>query len=410
MKQIKSLSINSIIIKNATLISKNMSEKSSIKTFNNINASFNHLLIDSSTQFDKSRFLFSKGAELSCRNFLTRTPDSLYFFKVSSLTALATEHKLIAKDVALVPRGDKKEFQRKLSYRGDRYDISFPKIVLNNSDWWSLKSNENLFADEADIYDATIEDYVDRSLPSDSEMNVNDFPSQTFLRVPLKINIRKINFHNMKIKYEEYNPRIKTSSGISFENVNGTLKNLTNVKFAINKDHHVSFSGSAMFMGKVPMQCDFQFDLSKPETADCSIGAQLGPLDKTVLNPFAEPLGFFTVKSGEMKSATIHVDGNVHTMRGTILMLYNDLHLTPLKPGSDSSANLKKKPVTSFIANVFYIKNNNPSKGEDPRTIDVVVQRDLHENFFSFLWRTLLTGLLKTIGAPEKYADKNSGK
>ena len=410
MKQVKSLSVNSIIIKNGKLTGKNANEKNKPKTFDNINASFDHLLIDSSTQFDKNRFLFSKGAELSCRNFLTRTADSLYFFKVGSLTVRATEHKLIARDVALVPRWSKKEFERKLTYLGDRYNLQFPKIILNNSDWWSLANNENFFAGDADVYNAVIKDYIDRSLPAGNSTPSNDFPSQLFLRIPLKINIRKINFHQLKIEYEEYNPEIKKSSGIYFDNVNGTLKNLTNVKPAINKNPHVSFSGSGMFMSKVETRCSFQFDLSKPKTADCSVDLQMGALDKSILNPFTEPLGFFTVKSGEMKTASAHLEGNIYTMHCNILMLYNDLHLTPLKPKSDSSGDLKKKPVTSFIANVFFIKNNNPSKGEAPRNVDVTVQRDHHDHFFNFLWKTFLTGILKTIGVPEKYADKNSGK
>ena len=410
MKQVKSVSVNSIIVNHATLISKQAEEKNKTKTYEDVNASFSHLLIDSTTQFDKNRFLFAKEAELSFKNYVARTPDSLYFFKVGSVSVVATNHTMIAKDVSLVPRGNKEEFVKKLPYRDDRYDIHTPKVVLNNVDWWKLANHENLFAAEADVYDCVIKDYIDRSLPPPSNVNFDNFPSQLLLGVPLKIDVGKINLHQWKVEYEEYNPQVKKSSGIYFDNLNGTLENLTNVKSSINKNAHVSFSGSAMFMSKVETKCKFQFDLSKPKTADCSFDLQMGALNKTILNPFAEPLGFFKVKSGEMKEGTVHLEGNIYTMRCEILMLYNDLHLTPLKPEGDSSGNLKKKSVTSFIANTFFIKNNNPSKGEAPRNIDVVVQRDHHDHFFNFLWKSLLTGLVKTIGVPEKYANKNEGK
>lgn len=410
MQQLKSVSVNSIIVQHATLITRNSSEKNKAKTYHDVNVSLAHLLIDSTTEFDKSRFLFSKEAEVSCKNYIARTPDSLYLFKVGSVSVAATSRTLTAKNVSLVPRGSKKEFEKKLPYRDDRYEIYTPKVVLNDVDWWALVNTQNLFAGEAHVYDCVIKDYIDRSLPPPSNVNFDNFPSQLFLRVPLQIDVKKVNLHQWKIEYEEYNPQVKRSSGIHFDNVNGILKNLTNVKTSINKDPFVSFSGTGKFMSKVETKCKFQFDLSKPKTADCSVDLQMEALDKTLLNPFTEPLGFFKVKSGEMKEGTAHLEGNIFTMRCKILMLYNDLHLTPLKPDSDSSGNLKKKSVTSFIANVFLIKNNNPSKGEAPRKIDVVVQRDHHDHFFNFLWKSLLTGLVKTIGVPEKYANKNSGK
>jgi hypothetical protein len=341
---------------------------------------------------------------------MARTPDSMYFFKLGSVSVHAAEHTLIAKDVEFVPRWSKEEFEKKLRFRNDRYDIRSPKVILTNVDWWSLANQEKLFAGEADVYDCMFKDYIDYALSPPSLVKLDNFPSQEFLRAPLKIDIGKVNLHHWKIEYEEYNPPVKRSSSIYFTNVNGTLKNLTNIKSSINKNAYATFSGSGLFMDTVETKCKFQFDLSKPKTGDCSVDLQMGTLDKTVLNPFTEPLGFFAVKSGEMKEGTAHLEGNNYSMRCKILMLYNDLHLTPLKPDSDSSGNLKKKSLTSFIANKFFIKDDNPSKGEPPRTIDVVVQRDHHEHFINFLWKSLLTCIVKTIGVPTKYVNKNSGK
>ena len=76
-----------------------------------------NLQIDSSTQFDNQRVLFSKQVNISCNNFITRTADSLYFFKMGSVQINATDHSLIASKVAFIPRGNKAQFEKKLKYQ-----------------------------------------------------------------------------------------------------------------------------------------------------------------------------------------------------------------------------------------------------------------------------------------------------
>ena len=71
--------------------------------------------------------------------------------------------------------------------------MRFPKVVLNNIDWWAFANNENLSAAEADVYNARVKDYIDRSLP-ESTAPANNFPSQLLMQSPLKLNIRKTQF------------------------------------------------------------------------------------------------------------------------------------------------------------------------------------------------------------------------
>ncbi|HXL57068.1 MAG TPA: hypothetical protein VN958_12465, partial [Chitinophagaceae bacterium] len=248
-------------------------------------------------------------------------------------------------------------------------------------------------------------DYIDMSVPVTLYPRMDNFPSQLFLRVPLKIKIDKLNVHNMNVVSEEYNPTTKRSSNIYFDKVHGTLKNLTNLSAAIKKNKNVSFSGSCLFMHQIPCKCSFQFNLSKYQTGDFSVDLHMAALDKTVLNPFTEPLSLFTVKSGTMQEATVHLEGNNFTTRCKLLMLYNDLHITPLKPDDNDSRKLKKKSALSFFANKFFIKDANPSHGNAPRYAEVFVQR-AHNGFFNFVWKTILTSILKTVGIPLKYANK----
>jgi hypothetical protein len=64
----------------------------------------------------------------------------------------------------------------------------------------------------------------------------------------------------------------------------------------------------------------------------------------------------------------------------------------------DDTKEIKKKGLTSFIANVI-VKNDNPKNG-DLRTVDPKYDRDIHKSFFNLVWKTIFTGMKKTVGVP----------
>ena len=71
---------------------------------------------------------------------------------------------------------------------------------------------------------------------------------------------------------------------------------------------------------------------------------------------------------------------------------------------ADEGGDLKKKNVLSVLANLLFIKNENPDKKGNVRKLHYEVARQEHPNFFNQLWKTLLMGIIKSIGAPEKLA------
>ncbi len=354
-QQFRSISINAIVTQQGTFITKNLSQKNKTRKFNQVKILISKLLIDSSTQYDKKRFLFSREVELSTKDYVSRTPDSLYFFKAASISVLATNHTMTAKQVTLEPRGTREEFQKKLSTRNDMFNVKLPEIVCNNIDWWALANSEGFYSEETHIYNGFIGDYFNRALPPRPEGRKDNFPQQLLLRVSQKINIKKIHVHKLKVSYEEYSPQSMQSGTVYFDNINATLNNITNMPFSMKANKFSTFSGSGFFMHQIPVTARFQFDLSKARTGDFSADIHVGAMDKTIVNPIAEPLGMFTLKSGTIQQATAHIRGDNFKASAKMVMLYNDLHLTPLK-NLDSTGNLKKKPSPVFLQIHFLLK------------------------------------------------------
>jgi hypothetical protein len=117
------------------------------------------------------------------------------------------------------------------------------------------------------------------------------------------------------------------------------------------------------------------------------------------------PLGMLRVDEGRLQKLQASIKGNEQQAKGNVLVLYKDLRIHLMEKDAGKKA-LDKKDVTSFLANLFVIKDDNPKKNQLPRNSATAFKRDPNGGFFMLVWKTILVGVLKTIGAPEKLAYK----
>src|SRR5829696_2486533 len=197
--KLEHLAVDNIIIEGGSLVNHNLSEKKTSK-LNQISLHLSDLLIDSSTQYDTRRFFFAKGAQLTIKDYTTASSDGLYDLRIGSISVLATQSVVTAKDLVVQPHLGKKEFGQKLKVMKERYQLSIPSIRFKNMDWWSLANEEKIFADEASIDNARFHIYLDRSLPP-GKPKIGSFPSQLVMKLPVKISIAKQNTEQPTRRY-----------------------------------------------------------------------------------------------------------------------------------------------------------------------------------------------------------------
>ena len=400
--QLNKISIGNISIDNGTFIDYDVARGRKIANLNNIAVRINDVMIDSSTQFDTDRFMFAKHSIIDAKNYVLPTPDSLYYFKTGAISILAEQHKLVLQNVELVPRYNRKQFESKLQYRDEMYHIVFPRVTLNDVDWWALMNREKLIAERADVEGGLFSIFLDRSLPKNPGIEIDNFPQQHLMRIPLPVSIINLNLKDVNVSYEEFNPDSKKGATAYFDKINARVNYASNISADIKKHPVAIFSGSAKFMHKIPMSARFTFDLLKYKTGEFTADVHMDTLDNDVINPIAEPLALFSIKSGKMQQGTAHIKGNNFNSSCKIAIAYSDLHVKPLKK-ADESGQLKKKHLTGLFANVFLIKNENKGKGNELRQPEFSIVRDHHRNFVNMVWLTILTGILKTIGVPVKF-------
>ncbi|MEO7292635.1 MAG: hypothetical protein ABIW34_06005, partial [Ginsengibacter sp.] len=372
--QMKKISIGKINIENGTFINYDLAKKNKTTKFKDVSVVVNDVLIDSTTEHDRSRFLFTKHATLSTKNYRIPTADNMYFFSAGNISISADQHTVTAMNVELKPRYNRQEFENKLPSKKDMYHFNFKKIILNDVDWMGMINNEKLVCKSAEIAGGSFSDFLDRAKPS-IPVKLKNFPSQILMRMPFKIAVNKLDVHDIDIAYEEHNPLSDQNGIIYFVNVSGTINHISNMPAEIKQHPITDFSGTALFMHQVPMTAKFGFDLSKSATGKFSVDITMNTLDNTTINKVSEPLGLFTIKTGEIQHAQGHMDGDNFRTNGTITMQYNNLHITPLKKDKEEKGKLKKKSVTSLFANILFVKNENP-KDNELRKPDFTVERN----------------------------------
>ena len=173
------------------------------------------------------------------------------------------------------------------------------------------------------------------------------------------------------------------------------------------KSHPIAyFKGSGFMEGKVETNVQAKFDLAEAKTGKFNLDIQMGKLEKEEVNLVSEPAALYNIKRGEMQKGQAHLDGDNNKISGSMDMEYTDLHITPLKTDS-AHGHLKKKSVKSLLANVLFIKNNNPGANGEVRKPSFTVNRYGYEGFMAASWKAVLVGLLKTVGIPEKFVIDN---
>jgi hypothetical protein len=325
--------------------------------------------------------------------------------RLGRISLTAEKHEVTVLNAQLQHRGSRQEFEKKLPGRDEMYDVSLPKVVLHNVNWWQLVNREKIVSARTDIYGGTVSVFSNLSIPLGAKKPMNHFPHQLVMMIPVPVLVSELNFHGLKLVLQQYNPETRSTGMVTCNNIHGAARHITNIPDEIRRLPYTSLTAKALFMNKAPMTVRFKFNLANYQSGQFSVDVNMDTLNKITINPIAEPLGRFTVKNGQMQQGTAHVEGDNFSLHGTVEIFYTDLHITPLK--SDSThGELKKNHLKSFFANTVFIKNENPH-GNDLRQPAVTIGRDHHQNFVAYIWTAILTGLCKTMGIPVKLVVKN---
>lgn len=343
---------------------------------------------------DPNQLFFAQQLFLECEKFSWRSANRLYNYSVDSVSLNSVSNVINVKRFHIDPTLSEDAFVKSLPAQDDRFDFTFSNIRIRNADIRQL-FNENIIADSMHIGSASFKIYRDLSIPRDKKNRVGTYPHQLLNKTPVSITVKKLILANAFVEYKEKNKITAQSGKVQFHNVYASITNLTNNKDVIKANNVMRADISTKFLNKATLKVVWQFYLQNPR-GRFDIKGNMGSIAAIHANPLTEPMGPAKLEDGQINSLQFDFEGNNYGADGTVKMLYNDLKLSILEKDEDSKK-LDKKGLASFVANIV-VKNHNPKEKEDPRIIQVNLERDTNRSIFYLVWKSIFKGIKETVG------------
>src|SRR3569833_2276249 len=398
-KTLKSIHIGQIALSDVKLKYEDYSgHKLAISELKELSLTATDMLIDSTTQFDRSRTFYCRNIDAILDNYSGQSPNKLYNFAIISLLLSIETSQLNINGLDLEPA--KPEVFYKNSYH-DRFKIHLDSLQADHFDFVSYHKYRIVHMSTLTLNSGSLVILANpRQLPAKTD-RIKSFPHFALQQVNADITIDTIHAHRINIVYTEFNKKSNKTGSVNFEDTNGDIVHVTTNKDSLQKNHTCTAHITSRFMNSGKLDAVFYFDLGD-EKAGFSYNGSIGPMNLSVINQACMPLALIKLNSGTLKQMTFEVSANASTAHGKVSVLYNNLKVTVLKPDTTNDR-LKHMTIASLFANTLVIKHDNPDdEGDAPRYAYVDYRRPDTVAFWGSIWQTLFAGIKPCAGVDKK--------
>lgn len=401
-KNLRSIHIGSIILGDIKFRYDDYSgNKVAISEFREMNVSAHDLLIDSTTQADKSRLLYCKDIRAELNNYTFKTASGLYTGKVDHIKLSMPQSQLNIEGLTLKPLNTDAFFAK--SHK-DKFTLHLDSVQLNHFDFLSYHKYRIFNASSLILHNGGIEIFGNPNPIKPLTDRVVTFPNAGIFKINADMKIDTTFIKHINITYTEYNSKTDQTGSILFNNTSGQLLNLTTNPAALQKNNITTVQLTSYFMNRGKFNLQMLFNLTD-DNKSFSYKGSLGPMDLKTVNSATMPLTMVKITSGSVKQLDFDIQANKNKATGKITLLYNNAKVSLLKVDTVFDK-LKQRPFATLYANIFILKHNNPDiEGGKPRSCFVSYERKPDIPFFKYVWQTLLSGIKPSIGLDKKTQD-----
>ncbi|GAB4093462.1 hypothetical protein [Flaviaesturariibacter terrae] len=372
--------------------------------FDTCSALIRDIRIDSVAATDPDRIGFCRYVKLHFYDLKYRSPDSSYKLKAKTIDYNSEEELLSISDFKMQPTlKDKEDFYQGASVQREMNVIEFARLDLQRFRLESFVRSNAIIADSLLIDTPSIRIYTDKTLPPSLEGKMGRYPQQLLLNALTDISIRGIALRGAGLTYTERSEKSGQEGTLSFERLNISVSNVTNIPDSIRRDSTCRLVASGSLLHGSPIDASFRFYLGAPEGRFDAEG-RIRNVHASQLNGLAEPLAGIRLQSLDLQELRYNLSGDEYTARGTVRMRYNNLVLLLQKENPETGLLQTKKFLTKLL-NKYTILHDNP--GPDGRAIvarNVERSRLMTQTYFGLVWQTIFSGIqtiMTNTGEPE---------
>jgi len=327
---------------------------------------------------------------------ITLNPGSgLYNMSLGSLSYHKKDTTAVLKGFRMVPKYDKQEFFKHVNFQGDRLDVKVGRIDVARVGFRRLLAGLPLKISCVRIDSVDADIFRDKNVPVD----LNRFPlfyNESFLKLGLPLVLDTVMITNSKLVYSEIAEGKTTAGEITLNDFNISTYALSNVVTDSTIAHEMRLFVKAKLMDEGPMNIELALPL-EGNLRDFRCTGSVGAMKLFPVNGMLEPLLKIIFKGGKLNRMTFDFTANDNVSKGWMEFLYQDLDVELL--GSEPG---KEKGFLSFMANAVAMSNN-PAPGKDLKIVEIGMERDKNKGLIGYVWRTIQSGLVRTIIPTNKY-------
>ena len=163
---LKSVKIGDIIFKNADFkyIDNSLTGRK-VTALKDLYIKISDLLIDSASQFDKSRLYHTRDIYAELMGYNTITLDKNYTVQIKELRASTAGGYVRMNGIRVVPRFGEMEFSRRFKFQKPRYTMNIEEVQLNKVDYELLNRDRRLSASSLIFNRANFSIFLNRQIP-----------------------------------------------------------------------------------------------------------------------------------------------------------------------------------------------------------------------------------------------------
>ena len=287
-------------------------------------------------------------------------------------------------DISLFTILSKLELSKTIKYQRDHLTLDIPEIRIENHNY--IVSNDSLQVNFKSLLlnAPVLEMYRDKSILEN--FNRRPLYAELFRELPFKVAIDSVLIKQGMVRYEENLPNDKRAGILSFEKIDASIGNLSNLK--ANKKN-LKITVDADLMGTGDFNLDWEFNVQDTRNAFVISGG-LSNFNTANLNDFLIP-NLRTKTTGTIDQLYFTISGDEYAATGDIKMNYEDFKFQVL---NKERSGVKK--VLSFIGNLF-INDGSKADSDGYRHGHISTERIKNKSFFNYLWINLEDGLIDVL-------------
>ena len=346
----------------------------------------------------KGTFTFKTGKS-GLKELCFVLPRGFYTLRAKGLKVSKSRSKsfISIHSLRLTPRYKTYQFSRIKGYRTDRLSLKIRNITVEDIDFNGLFKHRHFSCKLLTLTNPGLDIFRNKNMPKHPRPKKKKFPQQLLRDFKYKVKIDNIKIFNGHIAYTEHAKTAEKAGKIFFTEIEANINNITNYPELSEKKVTARLTISAKLMGKSRLRTKFTMPVSSKRDS-FTVSGSLDKMDMRALNPILEHNAHIKVKKGTVNKLYFSVWADRSRAAGKMQFFYKNLKVSVFK----KSGKRKKRKFFSFLANAV-IYRDNPSRRKPLRVGEIYFQREKPLSFFTYLWKSLLTGIKSSVIGLKKF-------